>query len=95
MIYIERKGVPTVSIASAGFETDTLATSRAFGMPLAPYVVVPEVITAVPPERSADSISEQIDGIIRGLTNPAREVPQEYEGDVDNRITGRLSDNQG
>ena len=71
MIYIERKGVPTVSIASAGFETDTLATCRAFGMPLAPYVVVPDVITAVPPERSADSISEQIDGIIRGLTNPA------------------------
>jgi len=88
MIYIERKGIPTVSIASAGFETDTLATCRAFGMPLAPYVVVPEVITGVPPERSADSISEQIDGIIRGLTNPAQEVKKEDEGDAENRIPG-------
>ena len=58
MIYIERKGVPTVSIASAGFETDTLATCRAFGMPLAPYVVVPDVITAVPPERSAQFLNK-------------------------------------
>ena len=88
MIYIERKGVPTVSIASAGFESDTLATCRAFGMPLAPYVVVPDVITAVPPERSADSISEQIDGIIRGLTNPAQEVKKEDEGDAENRVPG-------
>jgi hypothetical protein len=88
MIYIERKGVPTVSIASAGFETDTLATCRAFGMPLAPYVVVPDVITAISPERSADSISEQIDGIIRGLTNPAQEVKAEDEGDAENRVPG-------
>jgi hypothetical protein len=88
MIYIERKGVPTVSIASAGFESDTLATCRAFGMPLAPYVVVPDVITAVSPERSADSISKQIDGIIRGLTNPAQEVKKEDEGDAENRVPG-------
>ncbi len=88
MIYIERKGIPTVSIASAGFETDTVATSRAFGMPLAPYVVVPDVITSVPPERSANSISERIDGIIRGLTNPAQEIPVIDEGDVENRVPG-------
>lgn len=88
MIYIERKGVPTVSIASAGFEHDTLATCRAFGMPLAPYVVVPDVITSVAPERSAASIAERIDGIVRGLTNPAQEVPAEDEGDVENRRPG-------
>ena len=88
MIYIERKGVPTVSIASAGFERDTLATARAFGMPLAPYVVVPEVITSVPPERSSAAIAEQVDGIIRGLTNPSQELPEEDEGDVENRRPG-------
>ena len=95
MIYIERQGVPTVSIASAGFETDTLATSRAFGMPLAPYVVVPDVITAVAPERSADSISEQIDGIIRGLTNPAQEINKEDEGDAENRVPGHDQEYSG
>ena len=88
MIYIERKGIPTVSIASAGFETDSVATSRAFGMPLAPYVVVPDVITSVSPERSANSISERMDGIVRGLTNPAQEIPELDEGDVENRVPG-------
>lgn len=88
MIYLERKGIPTVSIASAGFERDTLATARAFGMPLAPYVVVPDVITSVAPERSSAAIADRIDGIVRGLTNPAREVPEADEGDVENRRPG-------
>jgi hypothetical protein len=95
MIYIERKGIPTVSIAAAGFERDTLATARAFGMPLAPYVVVPDVITAVAPERSAAAIAERIDGIIRGLTNPAQEVSDVDEGDVENREPGPPLDYEG
>ncbi|MDA1256742.1 MAG: hypothetical protein O3C10_02700, partial [Chloroflexi bacterium] len=70
MIYLERKGIPTVSVASAGFEHDTLASSRAFGMPGAPFAVVPDVITSVPPERSAASIAERIDVVVRGLTDP-------------------------
>ena len=64
-------------------------------MPLAPYVVVPDVITAVAPERSADSISEQIDGIIRGLTNPAQEINKEDEGDAENRVPGHDQEYSG
>lgn len=88
MIFIERKGVPTVSIAASGFERDTIATARAFGMPLAPYVVVPDVITSVAPERSSEAIAEKIDGIIRGLTDPSQEIPVEDEGDAENRVPG-------
>jgi hypothetical protein len=88
MIYVERKGVPTVSIASSGFERDTVATARAFGMPLAPYVVVPDVITSVSPERSASAIAQRIDGIVRGLIDPAQELPADDEGDVENRRPG-------
>lgn len=95
MIYMERKGVPTVSIAAAGFEKDTLATARAFGMPLAPYVVVPDVITGIAPERSAQQIAERIDGIVRGLTNPAQEVSEVDEGDVENRVPGPPIDYEG
>ena len=70
MIYIERAGKPTVSIASAGFETDSLSSARAFGMPTAPHVVIPEVVTSVAPERSAAAIGERIDSIVRALTDP-------------------------
>ena len=70
MIYLERKGIPTVSIASAGFQKDTVATAKAFGMETAPFVTVPCVITSVSPEESAAEIEKQIDAIINGLTNP-------------------------
>ena len=70
MIYLERKGIPTVSIASAGFQKDTVATAKAFGMETAPFVTVPCVITSVSPEESAAEIEKQVDAIINGLTNP-------------------------
>jgi len=70
MIYLERKGLPTVSIASAGFQKDTVATAKAFGMETAPFVTIPCVITSVSPEESAGEIEKQIDSIINGLTNP-------------------------
>lgn len=70
MIYLERKGLPTVSIAAAGFEHDSAASARTFGMPHAPFVVVPEVITSVSPERAAESVDARIDSIVRALTNP-------------------------
>ena len=70
MIYLERKGLPTVSIASAGFQKDTVATAKAFGMETAPFVTIPCVITSVSPEESTAEIEKQIDSIINGLTNP-------------------------
>ncbi len=88
MIYLERKGGATVSIASSGFERDTVATSRAFGMPGAPYVVIQDVITSVSPEVSSTAIAEQIDGIIRGLTDPSFDFPDvDLEPEV-NRLPG-------
>ena len=70
MIYLERKGLPTVSIASSGFQKDTVATAKAFGMETAPFVTIPCVITSVSPEESSREIEKQIDSIINGLTNP-------------------------
>ena len=71
MIYIEKAGKPTVSIASGGFEDDSEASARAFGMPEVPFVVVPDVVTSVPPERSVAQVSEQLEGIVRALTTPS------------------------
>ena len=88
MIYLERKGVPTVSVASAGFEKDTLASARAFGMPRAPFAVVPDVITSVPPERSKASIAERIDVVVRGLTDPEALPELEESGPLPERLPG-------
>ncbi|MCH7594802.1 MAG: hypothetical protein IIB27_09830 [Chloroflexi bacterium] len=88
MIYLERKGIPTVSVASAGFERDSVASARVFGMPRAPFVVVPDVITSVPPERSAASIAERIDVVVRGLTDPEALPQPEDEGPVPERLPG-------
>ncbi|MDA1258470.1 MAG: hypothetical protein O3C10_11620, partial [Chloroflexi bacterium] len=75
-------------VASAGFEHDTHASARAFGMPGAPFVVVPDVITSVPPERSAASIAERIDVVVRGLTDP-EVLPQiEEMGPLAERLPG-------
>jgi len=88
MIYLERKGIPTVSVASAGFEKDTLASARAFGMLRAPFVVVPDVITSVPPERSKASIAERIDVVVRGLTDPEALPDLADSGPDEDRLPG-------
>ena len=95
MIYLERKGIPTVSVASAGFEKDTLASARAFGMPRAPFTVVPDVITSVPPERSRASIAERIDVVVRGLTDPEALPDLEDTGPLPERLPGEPLDFDG
>ncbi|MBT3941915.1 MAG: hypothetical protein HOC77_03720 [Chloroflexi bacterium] len=95
MIYLERKGVPTVSVASAGFEKDTVASARAFGMPRAPFAVVPDVITSVPPERSKASIAERIDVVVRGLTDPEALPELEETGPLTERLPGEPLDFNG
>lgn len=74
MVKLERMGLPTVVIASGGFEHDVEASSRAFGMPNPHYVVVPKVYNNLD-EASAIEQTEPVVGDIIDQLLGAGEVP--------------------
>ena len=53
-VRLERRGVPTVMFAAAGFEHDIEASSRAFAMPSIRYSLIPKVINNLSAEESRD-----------------------------------------
>ena len=67
-VYLEKRGVASVSIASKGFEGDCEATGSAFGMPNIRYVVVPRVYNALTTEQAAEQSRPLVEKIIRMLT---------------------------
>jgi len=67
-ITLERRGIPSVTIASKGFEHDCEATAAAFGMPSVRYVVVPRVYNALTAQQAADQSRPVVDDIVRMLT---------------------------
>lgn len=68
LVQIERAGLPTVLIASHGFEHDVEVSGRAFGMPDPYYVVVPEVYNNLSKEQSVAQTDPVVDEVVAKLT---------------------------
>jgi hypothetical protein len=83
---LERKGKPTVIIASRGFEKDIDATAEAFSMPGLEYVVVPKVYNNLTAEESRAQTEPVADELIALLTrrSPAPTLSAE-EAEADRR----------
>jgi hypothetical protein len=75
-IQLERKGIPTVIIASAGYEDVLEASARAFSLPNVPYVVVPKVFNNLEADQAAAQVKPVFDEII------ARLLPDDEDNSV-------------
>ena len=88
MIVIEKMGKPGVAIVSGRFDSDAVASSRAFGMPDLQWIVVPHIYRNLDPETCRTQTEDAIDDLIGTLTASidARtpdsdwESPSRYEG---------------
>ncbi|MBN4064267.1 hypothetical protein JYU04_00870 [Dehalococcoides mccartyi] len=69
MIVIEKMGKPGVAIVSGRFESDAVASSRAFGMPDLQWVVVPHIYRNLDPETCRTQTEDAIDDLIGTLTS--------------------------
>ena len=67
-VQIERKGLPTVIIASHGFEHDVEVSGRAFAMPDPFYVVVPRVYNNLTEEQAVAQTDPMVDDVLAKLT---------------------------
>ena len=88
MIVVEKMGKPGVAIVSGRFESDAVASSRAFGMPDLQWVVVPHIYRNLDPETCRTQTEDAIDDIIASLTSSidARQQTEQtdtrrYEGE--------------
>ena len=88
MIVVEKMGKPGVAIVSGRFESDAVASSRAFGMPDLQWVVVPHIYRNLDPETCRTQTEDAIDDIIASLTSSidARQQAEQtdtrrYEGE--------------
>ncbi|HYG26989.1 MAG TPA: hypothetical protein VD906_08780 [Caulobacteraceae bacterium] len=73
-IHLEKLGIPSVTIASRGFEKDCQATGAAFGMPDIRYVVVPRVYNALTDVQAEEQTLPVVDEIVRLLTEEIAET---------------------
>lgn len=69
MIMVEKMGKPGVAIVSGRFESDAVASSRAFGMPDLQWVVVPHIYRNLDPETCRTQTEDAIDDIVGSLTS--------------------------
>ncbi|MEX0761232.1 MAG: hypothetical protein WD333_02150 [Dehalococcoidia bacterium] len=89
MIELEKMGRPAVPIVSGRFESDAVASSRAFGMPDLQWVVVPRIYRNLDPELCRSQTEDAIDDLVSALTasidarTPGMdtEATRRYEGD--------------
>jgi hypothetical protein len=88
MIVIEKMGKPGVAIVSGRFESDAVASSRAFGMPDLQWIVVPHIYRNLDPETCRTQTEDAIEDLVGALTSSidAREQAEStntrrYEGD--------------
>lgn len=70
-VQLERKGKPTVIIASSGFEHDVEASARAFAMPDPFYVVVPKVYNNLDEAQAIGQTDPVVDEVISKLVSGA------------------------
>ncbi len=68
MIVIEKMGKPGVAIVSGRFDSDAVASSRAFGMPDLQWIVVPHIYRNLDPETYRTQTEDAIDELIGTLT---------------------------
>jgi hypothetical protein len=82
MIEVEKMGKPAVPIVSGRFESDAVASSRAFGMPDLQWVIVPRIYRNLEPDLCKSQTEEAIDQFIATLTASidARTPTAETEG---------------
>jgi hypothetical protein len=88
MIEIEKMGKPAVPIVSGRFESDAVASSRAFGMPDLQWVIVPRIYRNLEPDLCRSQTADAIGQIVDMLTRPPRPRtagpgsagPRRYEG---------------
>jgi hypothetical protein len=88
MIVVEKMGKPGVAIVSGRFDSDAVASSRAFGMPDLQWIVVPHIYRNLDPETCRTQTEDAIDDLISSLTSSidAREQVEavdtrRYEGE--------------
>jgi hypothetical protein len=82
MIMVEKMGKPGVAIVSGRFESDAVASSRAFGMPDLQWVVVPHIYRNLDPETCRTQTEDAIDDIIGSLTSSIEARQQADAGDT-------------
>jgi hypothetical protein len=88
MIVVEKMGKPGVAIVSGRFDSDAVASSRAFGMPDLQWIVVPHIYRNLDPETCRTQTEDAIDDLVGSLTSSidAREQAESvdtrrYEGE--------------
>jgi hypothetical protein len=69
MIVVEKMGKPGVAIVSGRFDSDAVASSRAFGMPDLQWIVVPHIYRNLDPETCRTQTEDAIDDLIGSLTS--------------------------
>jgi hypothetical protein len=87
MIVIENMGKPGVAIVSGRFESDAVASSRAFGMPDLQWVVVPHIYRNLDPETCRTQTEDAIDDLIGTLTSSI-DARQQVEATATRRYEG-------
>jgi hypothetical protein len=79
MVLFEKHGVPTVCIASRGFEQDAARSAQSFGLPLLPVAVVSDTITNRTEAAIGALIRESFDQLVVALTQPISDSRIEVE----------------
>ena len=75
MVELEKRGIPTVSITSHGFEADFVESIKVFGIPGLPQVIIPHTLTSRTPEQASGDADAAFQDIVRALTTPPPERP--------------------
>ena len=78
-VQLERAGVPTVIICTAGFEHDIIASAQAFAMPTEQFVVVPRGYNNISEEEAVAQTDPVVDDILRLLTRGTSETIEEFD----------------
>lgn len=85
-VQLEKKGVPAVIIASAGFEDDLEASARAFGVPGIQFVVVPRVYNNITDEQARAQTAPVVGELLKLLTSGTVEAPGHDVADDDDVV---------
>jgi hypothetical protein len=70
MIELEKLGIPTVSITSHGYEADFETSSKVFGFPALPYVVIPYTLTSRTEPQASGDADDVFGRLVETMTAP-------------------------
>jgi hypothetical protein len=73
MIELEKLGIPTVSITSHGYEADFETSSKVFGFPALPYVVIPYTLTSRTEPQASGDADDVFGRLVETMTAPPPE----------------------